>query len=62
MRVYHKDGAVFAGEYADEGEPSILIQVEYAVDKRGYDVSDIIAQEISALLVEIAGEYELEDV
>lgn len=43
---------VVLGEYADEGEPAVLIDVNWAVDPKGNDIREGIARRIAAMLDE----------
>lgn len=43
---------VATGEYADQGEPDILVRVSHAVDADGNDISAVVAKRIAKVLGE----------
>lgn len=45
--------AVGAGEYADQGEPDILVYVVHAIDKNGVDMRELTARMVAGILVNL---------
>jgi|GEM_PF-4246257 len=47
--------AVAIGEYADQGEPDILVRIVHAVNEDGDDISEAIANTVATAIKEAEG-------